>query len=102
MERSISREYAVSRQASPSRHGHEAPDHAAIAKMAVMDMRNMARRGARLIGFRRAALPDRLELRLLFVAQPAIEVVERGAHGLHRLPHGLQPLVGGIEPGHRR
>src|ERR1700730_2189965 len=42
---------------------------------------------------RRSFLSDRLELRLLLVAQRRIEVLERGAHQIDRLLHGSEPPV---------
>src|SRR5713226_613415 len=42
---------------------------------------------------RRSLLSDRLELRLLLVAQRSIEVLERGAHQIDRLLHGTEPPV---------
>src|SRR6202035_6056769 len=72
---------------SSPRKPHEMPDQSGDAHMvAVADMR--LRGGwliGRLIGKRRAARPDCLELRFLFVAQLCIEVVQGGANGLDRL-----------------
>jgi hypothetical protein len=42
---------------------------------------------------RRSLLSDRLELRLLLVAQRSIKVLERGAHQMDRLLHGIEPPV---------
>jgi hypothetical protein len=42
---------------------------------------------------RRSFLSDRLELRLLLVAQRRIEVPERGAHQADRLQHGFEPPI---------
>jgi hypothetical protein len=42
---------------------------------------------------RRSLLSDRLELRLLLVAQRSIKVLERGAHQMDRLLHGIKPPV---------
>ena len=42
---------------------------------------------------RRSLLSDRLELRLLLVAQHRIEVLERGPHQVDRLLHRIQPPV---------
>src|ERR1700730_2935608 len=46
---------------------------------------------------RRSFLSDRLELRLLLVAQLRIEVPERGADQIDRLLHRSEPPVHGIE-----
>src|SRR5437868_15097282 len=42
---------------------------------------------------RRSFLSDRLELRLLLVAQRRIEVLERSGDQIDGLPHGLEPPV---------
>ena len=42
---------------------------------------------------RRSFLSDRLELRLLLVAQRSMEALERGAHQIDRLLHGGEPPV---------
>jgi hypothetical protein len=42
---------------------------------------------------RRSFLSDRLELRLLLVAQRSIEALERGAHQIDRSLHGFEPPV---------
>src|SRR3981189_486494 len=40
---------------------------------------------------RRSLLSDRLELRLLLVAQRSIEALERGAHQMDRALHSFEP-----------
>jgi hypothetical protein len=42
---------------------------------------------------RRSFLSDRLELRLLLVAQRSIEALERGTHQMDRSLHGFEPAL---------
>jgi len=51
------------------------------------------------IQLRRAAWADRLELRLLFIAQRCVKILKGRAYQLDRLQHGLEPVAGGGEPG---
>jgi hypothetical protein len=44
------------------------------------------------LAFRGARLSDPVELRLLLIAEVAVEVVERAAHVLHRPAHDLEPF----------
>src|SRR6266700_376162 len=46
---------------------------------------------------RRSFLSDRLELRLLLVAQRSIEAFERGAHQTDRSLHGFKPPLHGVK-----
>jgi hypothetical protein len=51
---------------------------------------------------RRSFLSDRLELRLLLVAQRSMEALDRGAHQIDRLLHGGEPPVHGVETSGQR
>ena len=46
---------------------------------------------------RRSFLPDRLELRLLLVAQQTIKVRQRETHQIDRLPHRAEPPVHSVK-----
>src|ERR1700730_7616908 len=91
---------------SPSRHRHEMADYSGNAGMVVAA--TMGLRGALLVGGGRltrrprAGRPDRLELRLLLVSQFAVEVVQRDAHRLDCLQHGVEPTRDSLEPRPRR
>src|SRR6202022_4579975 len=55
-----------------------------------------------LIRLRRSSWTDRLELRLLLIAERGIEILKRGAHQLDRLQHGIEPLADSHQPRGRR
>ena len=40
----------------------------------------------------------RIEARLLLIAEPVIELRERGLHGADRAERGLEPLLHGLDP----
>src|SRR5882762_1452573 len=50
------------------------------------------------IQLRRSPWPDRLELRLLFIAERCVKIVKGRAYQLDRLQHGVEPLAGRGEP----
>src|SRR4030088_723199 len=68
------------------------------AGMVTLDMRL----GTRPLGSGCAWRPAPLALRLLFVAELAVKIVQRRPHGLYRLQHDFQPLAGSFEPSRRR
>ena len=43
-----------------------------------------------------------IEAFLLLVAERAVELLEHGLDGLHRLEHRSEPLLHGFQPDHRR
>src|ERR1700676_4396271 len=85
----------------PPRHRHETTNYSAKAGM-MASMMYLRLRRARLTGIRRMSLPDRFELCLLFVAEIAIEILKRRAHGFDRLQHDIEPLARGLQPRRRR
>src|SRR5260370_22025184 len=50
------------------------------------------------IELRRSPWADRLELRLLFIAQRCVEIVKGRAYQLDRLQHGVEPFTDCCEP----
>jgi len=72
-----------------------------IRSLATRNARAVARIGLsrlqRKPKLRRSLLSDRLELRLLRLAQRRIELPERGAHQIDRLLRGTEPPVHGVK-----
>src|SRR3981189_847698 len=66
------------------------------------DAGTMAATACLCVGRPRAAGPDRLELRLLFVIELSVEVVQGCTHKLDRLQHGVEPVCDRLKPCRRR
>ena len=81
---------------------HDALQAAVASPMPAVDDTAASGRFVRLRHLRRSLGTNRFELRLLFIGQRRVEILERSVHGFLSLQKAIDTAGGGVKPRRRR